>query len=427
MEMSEIRLIGLNRVESYKNQAFVQYTLNSLFASTDDGLIFRIAGHVCTYIIVGVVWLGLWQISFIRDQLEENNFSNAFTPLTILFAIILGDQLRGTLEKVTQVNSGYFRLLRLIVKTTVECSRCAAKIEQKPDRVGEDVIKTRDYVIGSLLASLAYYEFYKYKIWKSCEAITTFKKMTARERNAVYLLSPEKLRSLFHEEGDVRVSHGDTRSKKNRVDGLYDVDRAPIKIPDRELKHLPYQIVRHEKGTDLMTYTKMGNPCECADITTSFARSSRSVGLRVPCTSGRYNSGATRVHSISNTGEVRLSVCDLALKNYASVSTCFDKIHEEIEGILSKNENKRPKAFERLFILTMIFYTHVMIPIQFISSTNAYWGVVGIPCILAVYLIPLALKDWYGNPFIRAKMTVRSTFISRRNKSCAEIRKMFGL
>lgn len=82
-----------------------------------------------------------------------------------------------------------------------------------------------------------------------------------------------------------------------------------------------------------------------------------------------------------------------------SLNDSVNLVYEELYNIWIAENNPQPKVFNTVFTIIIYLYLIIMVPLQIIGNTNEYWGLVIIPSVFLIYMIPIVAAEWYGNPF----------------------------
>jgi hypothetical protein len=109
-----------------------------------------------------------------------------------------------------------------------------------------------------------------------------------------------------------------------------------------------------------------------------------------------------------------------------TIETRTNAVREKLTNISIENKTLRPPAYNYTFNMIVSFYLIVLVPLQVISSANAYWGFLIIPTIMMIFIVPVVISNWIGTPFQERKEDKHPPHREYRSGLLQDISLLFG-
>lgn len=389
----------------------------SFLKQVDDGLIFVLVLYFIMFIFVATTWLLLTRIDSVRHEIESQNFSGAFYPITFFIAIIAGGNLKRAMDHSTAESKKYLDVLFLIEWI----SNVIFTIYQNTFGVDIDAR-------GNLI-------FRNEERWKVSEDMQIWRRKEAeiqRKRIKYYLLTIAyhiyatfgnndlhldanyfqfaiyKGEALLNRD---RIRHNTEGSSRRK----YKDDSCPM--PKRTFFRSTLYNELLQQDTELSCDEKIIIEYHMAEE------------IRRKYFPYLHIIRGDSLHIVKQAIENILGLLSDPIYRPNHISIAQDHLHKLFEQITKKwthMQVQEPQMYGVIFNVILFFYLGILVPLQVISNTNAYWGLFIIPIIIMIYLAPIIVSNWIGEPFRKNKFRVHPPHRQYRGLLCEKIANMFG-
>ncbi len=406
--------------KSGSKEATLGKPIVSFLSQMDDGLIFVLIFYLIVWIFVATVWFLICRIDGVLDELKTQNFTGAFYPITFFIALIAGNNLRKAVAESTSASKKYRKLLTAIEWT----SYTIFTIYQNTfgvDMGHDGSLRFRDQVE-----------------WNVSEEVQRQRRIDAESHRKYiknYLLTLAYHLYATFGDHDLNLDANYFQFKIYRGEALLDGSRAMedikthkyhgLKDPCEELipqsRHTLFQSPLFKELVDLDKNITCEEKIIVEYHMAENIRKKAFPFLHVI----RSESLHITKHAIVNI----MSILANPIYHAGHIGTAqqlLQGLFLQIMEMWTDGQIREPRMYNIIFNTILIFYLGILAPMQVISSTNPFWGLFIIPIIIMIYVAPIIVSNWIGQPFKKNKLRSHPPHRQSRGVLCQTIANMFG-
>jgi hypothetical protein len=455
------RVMDDNGIDYSRNGFFSKVT-KTCFDFTSTGLAYWIIGSCFFYLVIALVW-AIIKYTLIGEN--TNSYANAFVPVSLFVGIVFSDVTRGIIDSASQQGKDFHNVLNSL-RIVSDCM-CDSLY-------GETGCRTiRGEIIWRILVTMTFYmsgtfgdnfqassvEYTQLKVHPGHHIIKKYIGLSKKDKIRLRTIGDEELARLFligseddfcittkiqiEQEKRDRNNHSHypesvTRSAE-MSDGISRGGHSTFRASDvfltRHQEHLDsisnnmdgHTHTRHtsESAHFIFERFNLGSDCFATTKVTDIPHILRS--LLGPTKMNVTTMAKVESYIIMMSG-IRLLWHISRDWKYADIQkwgAVLSDLSQSTRNTLVKEKSTRPRAYTMIFVFIYIFYLGFLIPLQVFAATNVVWGTIIMLVLLFIYLLPIVIYHWYGDPFRFSKLKMYNDFRIDRNNLCKEIKDSF--
>jgi hypothetical protein len=456
LDMADIGHINrkINRFTQKINMSNNNSLIISFLERMEDGLTFLLLFSMIGCFFVSVVWFFLSSIDIVGTQIEALNFGAAFYPITFLISIIVGDNLRKSISDSAEESRRYLDTLLSIKNLGFQASMLFkksfhVKVDENRTLVMRedmsmdgvfDMVNNPDkwlaqgerhrYELSLMLCTLAYHahtcmgagglhmdsNYYQFMIYKGevllyntlewADVGTEMKYAPSAEIIKKYRLLVDHLMVDFTIPKEVF----NIAPRSQIIFGKNELPTPTMVIESKRIRRILLDYYTEDELTIIEYHL---------DRSTSKKRGEVHVNIL------QNDPYTMSLSAISRIGAI-LEAPIYQTRDISSIHRNLIDVSDKISAIWVDRQARRPKIYKQVFQIVVFFYLVFSVPLQVISNTNGYWGIVIIPTIMMIYITPLIVSEWLGFPFTNNKESMHPPHRQFRGDLCEEIMQHFG-
>ncbi len=415
----ELKKLDIKSIRDIKYKyGFIGGMVISFLSYVDDGLIFIILIHLMICLFISVIWFFIASLDSVKDEINKNDFTGAFTPIVFLITFIVIGYFKRSISNATSRSKKFLDYLHSV---KILANSIANGINK------EDLeIKT---MLRKYCMALAYHS--------SC-----FSFIQDVNLDIFYFVfriyEGEMPVSITFDYTDIDI---DAIIRGTEDAMIINENRALISPPEdliKDIKSCTFWLTSlHNNADDKYSRETMKRRTDVTEILTEKYTMDelRFIEYRLrknhsqliengnDMRDTQYRLSCKLITRISNLVS-QLNIPDPTKKKIAENS---DIVSGKLNSIWIEGTAVDQPIYDIIFEIITYFYLFFLVPLQVISNTNNYWSLVFNPTIMMIYKTPVVVADWIGPPFSQRKENLHPPHRLHRAIALKEIAEQFGL